>query len=140
MLVRDLATSQVITLPLSVPVTEAATLMRDQNIGAIVIVDDERRPIGILTDRDIVLSVVAVNKHPGEFVVEDIMTRELVMVDEETDIFQLLKKISEKSIRRIPVTKKGELVGIVSVDDIIVVIATELSNLAVALSSTSKVL
>jgi len=68
------------------------------------------------------------------------MTRELVMVDEKTDIFQLLKKISEKSVRRIPVTKKGKLVGIVSVDDIIVVIATELSNLAAALSSTSKVL
>jgi len=140
MLVRDIASKKVITLPLSVPIIEAATLMRDQNVGAIVIVDDERRPIGILTDRDIVLSVVAVNKPPGEFVVEDIMTRELVMVDEETDIFQLLKKISEKSIRRVPLTKKGKLVGIVSVDDIIVVIATELSNLAAALSSTSKVL
>jgi len=140
MLVRDLATSQVITLPLSVPVTEAALLMRDEDVGAVVIIDDERRPIGILTDRDIVLSIVADNENPGELVVEDIMTRELVMVDEETDIFQLLKKISEKSIRRIPITKKGKLVGIVSVDDIIVVIATELSNLAAALSSTSKVL
>jgi len=69
MLVRDIASKKVITLPLSVPIIEAATLMRDHNVGAIVIVDDERRPIGILTDRDIVLSVVADSKSPGEIVV-----------------------------------------------------------------------
>ena len=68
------------------------------------------------------------------------MTKDLVYVDENTNIMDILSTLSEYSIRRMPVTKDGKLSGIVSVDDLIVVIATELVDLAMALSSKSKVL
>ncbi|HKQ32224.1 MAG TPA: CBS domain-containing protein, partial [Thermodesulfobacteriota bacterium] len=61
-------------------------------------------------------------------------------VDEDTDILEMLSILSENSIRRLPVIRGGKLKGIVSVDDLIVVVATELVNLAMALSSKSKVL
>jgi len=68
------------------------------------------------------------------------MTKKLIVVQEDTSIFEILKILAKNNIRRVPVMKKGKLVGIVSVDDLIVVITTELSNLALALSGTSKVL
>ena len=102
--------------------------------------DDERKPVGIITDRDIVVSVVANRKNPAEILVEEVMTKKLILVQEDTSIFEILRILGKNSIRRVPVIRKGKLVGIVSVDDLIVVVVTELSNLALALSSTSKVL
>jgi CBS domain-containing protein len=114
--------------------------MRNEDIGALVVVDTAGRPAGIVTDRDIVVSIVADGDNPADFVVEDIMSKNLHLVQEDESIFEILKILGKHSIRRVPVLRKGKLVGIVSVDDLIVVITTELSNLASALSSTSKVL
>ncbi len=114
-------------------------MMREE-IGSLVVVDDERFPLGIITDRDLVISVIAGGKNSEEVIVEEVMTKDLVYIDESANIMDILSTLSEYSIRRMPVTKDGKLIGIVSVDDLIVVIATELSDLAIALSSKSKVL
>ncbi len=140
MLAKDVMKTEVVTVSSSAPITEAALSMREEDIGALVAVDDEGRPVGIITDRDIVVSVVANSKNPVEILVEEIMTKKLIVVQEDTSILEILKILAKNSIRRVPVMKKGKLVGIVSVDDLIVVITTELSNLALALSGTSKVL
>jgi CBS domain-containing protein len=140
MIAKDVMKTNVITVSPSTPVSEAALLMRNEDIGALVVVDTAGRPVGIVTDRDIVISIVADGDNPADFVVEDIMSRNLHIVQEDESIFGILKILGKHSIRRVPVLRKGKLVGIVSVDDLIVVITTELSNLASALSSTSKVL
>jgi CBS domain-containing protein len=140
MIAKDVMKANVITVSPSTPVSEAALLMRNEDIGALVVVDTAGRPVGIVTDRDIVISIVADGDNPADFVVEDIMSKNLHLVQEDESIFEILKILGKHSIRRVPVLKKGKLVGIVSVDDLIVVITTELSNLASALSSTSKVL
>ena len=140
MIAKDVMKANVITVSRSTPVSEAALLMRNEDIGALVVVDTAGRPVGIVTDRDIVISIVADGDNPADFVVEDIMSKNLHLVQEDESIFEILKILGKHSIRRVPVLKKGKLVGIVSVDDLIVVITTELSNLASALSSTSKVL
>ncbi len=140
MFAKDIMKTEVITVSPSVPITEAAHLMREENIGALIVVDGERKPVGIITDRDIVVSAVANRKNPGEISVEEVMTKKLIVVQEDTSIFDILRILGKNSIRRVPVIRKGKLVGIVSVDDLTVVIVTELSNLALALSSTSKVL
>lgn len=137
---KDILNRNVITITPTAPVSEAAYLMMREEIGSLVVVDDERFPIGIITDRDMVISVIAEGKNPEEVVVEEVMTKNLVYVDEDTDIMDILSTLSEYSIRRMPVTKDGKLTGIVSVDDLIVVIATELVDLAMALSSKSKML
>jgi CBS domain-containing protein len=140
MIAKDVMKANVITVSPSTPVSEAALLMRNEDIGALVVVDTAGRPAGIVTDRDIVVSIVAEGDNPADFVVEDIMSKNLHLVQEDESIFEILKILGKHSIRRVPVLRKGKLVGIVSVDDLIVVITTELSNLASALSSTSKVL
>ena len=140
MIAKDVMKAKVITVSPSTPVSEAALLMRNEDIGALVVVDTAGRPVGIITDRDIVISIVADGDNPADFVVEDIMSKNLHLVQEDESIFEILKILGKHSIRRVPVLRKGKLVGIVSVDDLIVVITTELSNLASALSSTSKVL
>lgn len=134
MIAKNIMKTKVITVSPSAPIIEAALLMRDEDIGALIVVDDTERPVGIITDRDIVISVLAENKDPGEVVVEDIMTRQLHMVQEDTNVFDILRVLSKNSIRRVPVTRRGKLAGIISVDDIVVVVATELANLASALT------
>ncbi len=140
MLAKDVMKTEVVTVSPSAPITEAALSMREEDIGALVVVDDEVRPIGIITDRDIVVSVVANSKNPLEILVEEVMTKKLIVVQEDASIFEILKILAKNNIRRVPVMRRGKLVGIVSVDDLIVIITTELSNLALALSGTSKVL
>ena len=134
MIAKNIMKTKVITVSPSAPITEAALLMRDEDIGALIVADDTEKPVGIITDRDIVISVLAENKDPGEVVVEDIMTRQLHMVQEDTNLFDILRVLSNNSIRRVPVTRRGKLAGIISVDDIVVVVATELANLASALT------
>ncbi len=140
MLAKDVMKTEVVTVSPSAPITEAALSMREEDIGALVVVDDEGRPVGIITDRDIVVSVIANSKNPLEILVEEVMTKKLIVVQEDASIFEILKILAKNNIRRVPVMRRGKLVGIVSVDDLIVIITTELSNLALALSGTSKVL
>jgi CBS domain-containing protein len=134
MIAKNIMKTKVITVSPSAPITEAALLMRDEDIGALIVVDDTEVPVGIITDRDIVVSVLAENKDPGEVVVKDVMTKQLHMVQEDTNVFDILRMLSRNSIRRVPVTRRGKLSGIISVDDIVVVVATELANLASALT------
>lgn len=136
----DMLNRDVITIVPTAPVSEAAYLMMREEIGSLVVVDDQMFPVGIVTDRDLVVSAIAEGKNPEESIVEEVMTKDVVYVEEETNILDILRTMSEYSIRRMPVTKDGRLTGIISVDDLIVVIATELVDLAMAVSSKSKVL
>ncbi len=140
MIARDIMKARVTTVSPSDSISEAALLMRNENIGALVIVDSEENPIGIITDRDIVVSVVADRENPEEILVGEVMNKKpvnkkLIVIGEDTDVFDILRILSRNSIRRVPVIRKGRLVGIVSVDDIVVVVSTELANLASTLSS-----
>ena len=139
-LLNEVINRNVITISPSAPLSEAAYLMMNEDVGALVVVDSEQRPVGIITDRDLVVSAMAEGVNPDEATVEEVMTKEVITVDEDKDLFGMLSVLSENSIRRLPVTGGGKLKGIVSVDDLIVIVATELVNLSMALSSKSKVL
>ncbi len=138
--IKDFMQREVITTSPSVPVSEAAYLMRNEDIGALVVIDADVKPVGIVTDRDLVVSVLAEKANPDEVLVGDVMTKNPICVGEDTNIFDIMSILSEHSIRRLPVTSGGKLIGIVSIDDLIVVVATELVNLSMALSSKSKIL
>ena len=96
MLAKDVMKTEVVTVSPSAPITEAALSMREEDIGALVVVDDEVRPIGIITDRDIVVSVVANSKNPLEILVEEVMTKKLIVVQEDASIFEILKILAKK--------------------------------------------
>jgi CBS domain-containing protein len=115
---------------------KAAQLMREKHVGYLVVVepdeaDGSQRPVGVLTDRDIVITVVAREADPRTLRVGDIMTQQPVTVSASDSIERALREMRRIGVRRLPtVGQRGELVGIVSLDDMLDVLAGELQNIA----------
>ncbi len=113
---------------------EAAQLMRQHHVGDLVVVEEvngKRIPVGIVTDRDIVIEIIAQSLNLNEFSVGDIMCGQLVNVQENEGVFETIRLMRSKGIRRMPVVnREGVLVGIVSADDILDLLAEEMAELA----------
>jgi len=103
-------------------------------VGNLVVVEDiggRRVPVGIITDRDIVRNVVAEGLDAGLFTLGDLGARELVTTGEDQGIYECMQQMRINGIRRMPVVdRKGGLVGIISLDDLIQLLAEEMSELA----------
>jgi CBS domain-containing protein len=120
----------VVTISPDATVLEAAKLMQSKHIGCLVVAD-ESRPIGILTDRDIVLKVVAGEKKPAETAVKKIMTANPTMVNVNYDLLDAVRLMHNKGVRRLPVVDEHRhLLGIITMDDLLTVFSTEVANLA----------
>ncbi|PWB53189.1 MAG: CBS domain-containing protein [Nitrosomonadales bacterium] len=115
-------------------IPEAAQLMRQYHVGDLVVVDEaagKRVPVGIVTDRDIVIEIIAKSLNIEEFSVGDIMGPQLVSVQDDEGVFETIRLMRTKGIRRIPVVnQEGGLEGIVSADDILDLLAEEMAELA----------
>jgi CBS domain-containing protein len=115
-------------------VLDAARLMREHHVGDVVVVDQrdgQRVPVGILTDRDIVLELVAKSVDAQTVTVADAMTGELLIAAESDDVGELIEHMKGRGVRRVPVVNaKGGLVGIVAVDDLMDLLAEQLAQLA----------
>ncbi|HIE19020.1 TPA: CBS domain-containing protein [Candidatus Bathyarchaeota archaeon] len=121
MLVKDVMSSPVVTADDDAPVSDVAKLMKKHNIGCVIISDKNGRPVGIMTERDIVERVVAKNILPGEIKAKEIMSTPLVTIDAEKTISDAAREMSRLNIRRLAVMYKGELTGIISSKDILAV-------------------
>ena len=123
-------------------VLHVARLMREENVGAVVVVDGAGRAVGICTDRDIAIRAFSgPGENPGALPVDRVMTQPVIMADEDTLLFDLLRAMAQKRIRRVPVAdSRQKVIGLVSMDDIILVLTTELSNVAEVLGHSSRVL
>jgi CBS domain-containing protein len=100
---------------------DAAQLMRDNGIGDVVVVDNYDRLVGIVTDRDIVVRVLAERSDPSAVRLGEICSRDLTTIAPDASVGQAVRLIREKSIRRLPVVEGGgHVVGIVSIGDIAV--------------------
>jgi CBS domain-containing protein len=112
----------------------AAYLMRKHHVGDIVVVDEpdgERSPVGIVTDRDIVVSVIALGLDPLGLQVGDIMSDDLLVAQEHEDVDALIERMRLRGIRRVPVVgEDGRLTGIVSADDLLGYLAEEMEDLS----------
>ncbi|OGI57172.1 MAG: histidine kinase [Candidatus Muproteobacteria bacterium RBG_19FT_COMBO_61_10] len=115
-------------------ITEAAELMRHHHVGDLVVVEEksgQRVPVGMLTDRDLVIEILAKNVTLGDVTVGDIMSVDLVAARETDGIYETIQLMRAKGIRRLPVVNpRGGLEGIVSVDDLLELLAEEISGLA----------
>ncbi len=120
------------TKKMSIP--EVAQLMRQFHVGDLVVVDEvdgKRMPVGIVTDRDMVIQIIAKSLDFNEFSVGDIMSPQLVSVQEKEGVFETIRLMRAKGIRRIPVVnQEGGLEGIVSAEDILDLLAEEMTELA----------
>ncbi len=114
-------------------INAAAKLMRHYHVGSLVIVDDlsgKRVPVGIVTDRDLVVEVEAMDLDPKVITVGDIMTNELITVPESQGVLETMEVMRFKGVRRLPVVdSEGRLAGIVTIDDLLEVLAEELTDL-----------
>ncbi len=112
----------------------AASLMRKYHVGDVVVVDDPdgaRRPVGIVTDRDIVVSVVALGLDPLGLQAGDVMSGDLLLADECDEVDATIERMRQRGIRRVPVVAAdGRLAGIVSADDLLGWLAEEMEALA----------
>lgn len=114
-------------------IPEAAELMRNYHVGALVVVEDrdgQAAPIGILTDRDIVVEIIAKNLSLDAFTVGDVMSFDLLTAREDESINDTLRRMRQKGVRRVPVVNaQGALVGILTVDDLLEMLAGEFMEL-----------
>lgn len=117
MKVRDVMTSSVDWVTPDTSVVEVAQLMMKEDVGSIPICK-ENRLIGIITDRDIVLKVVAAGGKTNNISAKDIMSTDIISVSSEQDVHEAANLMSKYQIRRLPVLEKGELVGILAIGDL----------------------
>lgn len=116
--VRDAMTSNPRSIEPSTMVADAASLMKSEDVGSLPIVDDDQL-VGMVTDRDIVIRVVAEGKDPQSTTVGEIASRDLVTVDPEQDLDDALRLMAQHQVRRLPVAEEdGRLVGILAQADI----------------------
>lgn len=130
MAIGEICCREVIVVQAGDEVLEAARLMRQHHVGDVLVVDTRDGaciPIGIVTDRDLVVEILATGADPGAFTVGDIMSTELATVQEDLGISESLEFMQERGVRRLPVVNAaGGLVGIATVDDLLALLAEEL--------------
>lgn len=134
MAIGEICNREVVFAKRDATVKTAARLMREFHIGSVVVVDvpgGKRVPAGIVTDRDITVAVVALGLDPEVIQIGDIMGTELIAVPEDTGIAEVVELMRLKGIRRVVVNDAGgSLVGIVAADDVLSLLAEEMSALA----------
>ncbi len=134
MRIGEICTVQAIHCKRDETVQGAALLMRKNHVGDLVVIeqpDGERVPVGIITDRDIVVGVIALGLDPSSLLVGDIMSDDLLTTTEDDDVYETIERMRFRGIRRVPVVNgSGALTGIVSVDDLLEFLAEEMSELS----------
>lgn len=130
----ELCNREVVFVYRDTRLVEAARLMREHHVGSLVVVVErlsERVPVGIVTDRDIVIAVVAKELDPRTLTVADVLTDSLVTVREQDDVSDALRVMREAGIRRVPVlSRSGALAGILTLDDVLELMAEEMNDFA----------
>jgi CBS domain-containing protein len=133
MKVQEACTRPAVCCAAETTVAEAAHLMREQHVGALIVTKGAKqgdKPLGILTDRDIALSIVAPELDARTITAGDIAQRELVTAQEDDDLFAALKRMRSKGVRRLPVVDAhGKAVGLLALDDIVEVLVDEMNTI-----------
>jgi len=132
--VSDIAAHQVVTMAKTASLVEAARLMREHHASHVVLVDataTARIPVGLITDRDIVLAIAAGAVELDTIQVGSLSNRELISADADEDLESVVRLMIVQGVRRMPVVNSlGALVGIVTYDDVVAKLAAELAALA----------
>ena len=124
----------VVTVAPTDDLVAAAHVMREKHVGYLIVAESavhNRRVIGVLTDRDIVVAVLAQEVDARALKVGDVMTRDPLLIDEGQSIEVVLRHMREAGVRRVPVVdRSGALSGVLSIDDVLEQIADQLLNIA----------
>ena len=133
MSLKELMTEDVTYLPPTASIMDAAKFMTDMNVGSVIVADGEI-PSGMITDRDVVAKVIALGKDSSTTKIGDVMVSPVVTISEDKDIIDATKLMSTHGIRRLPITDvKGNLAGVISLDDVLLLLSKEMGNVATTL-------
>jgi len=121
MLVKDVMSSPVVTIRENEPANKAAQLMDKHNVGCIIVTSKEGKPLGIITERDLVTRVLAKNTQASKLPVKEVMTSPLITIDPDETLSEAARRMSRLDIRRLGVMYKGDLVGLISSKDILAI-------------------
>ncbi|MBS0485301.1 MAG: CBS domain-containing protein [Proteobacteria bacterium] len=134
MSVGEICNREVIVIQRDATVVEAAKLMRQYHVGAVIVVekrDGRQVPVGVVTDRDLVIEVVATELDENVITVGDIMAQEVFTIKESAASYEAIELMRRRTARRLPVVDDaGELTGILTLDDALQLLSAELLDLA----------
>ena len=119
MIVKDIMSSPVVTLDENAPSNKVATIMDENDLGCVIITNEAGRPVGIITERDLVIRVLSKNLVPDAVKAKEIATSPLVTIQPDATISDAARRMSRLDIRRLGVVYKGNLVGVISSKDIL---------------------
>ncbi len=129
MTIKDMARSEVVTVAPETTTREISQTLEQERIGSVVVTENST-PVGIVTDRDLALEVIGENKDSSKITASDVMTTDLFTVETDESIYDVLDGMRQHGVRRVPVVEDGELAGIVTMDDFLVLLASELENIS----------
>ena len=115
--IRDVMSSNPCAIDADKPVAHAAKMMKQEDVGLAPVVEGDRL-VGTLTDRDIVVRVVAEGKDPQTVTAREVASTDLVTIDPQQDLDEALRLMASKQVRRLPVVEEGRLVGVLAQADI----------------------
>jgi CBS domain-containing protein len=115
---RDIMVCPVLTTKKNAKVSEAASTMCANNLGSLVVVDDNEKLVGMVTERDMLRKIIMTSKNPKQTDVSQIMSSPLVACNPKMDVEDAAKFMLQKDIKRLPVVEEGKLIGIVTFTDI----------------------
>lgn len=134
MLLREVCTPDVVYCSSNTSVLAAARIMRQKHVGDLIVVEDgdgDQTPLGMVTDRDIVVEVLGQERDPSKVLVREIMRTPAVIADETEDTSRALERMQTHGVRRIPIMGENRrLVGVVCLDDLIKRLAADAHALA----------
>jgi CBS domain-containing protein len=118
--IAELASKPVVYCLPTNPIAQVARMMKEHDIGCVVVVDLEQRPVGVVTDRDLVVRGIGAER-AGDDPIDDVMTHEPVTIAGRRDAIDAATHMAERECRRLPVVDDaGKLIGIVTLDDLLV--------------------
>ena len=117
--IEDVMVSDVITVEAGATVRQAVDLMNEHEIGCLIVVDEEEKPVGILTERDLLKRVLAKRKDPVRAKVKDVMSKPLITGTPHMDLEAAARLVFKKKIKKLPVVENGRLVGLVTLTDMV---------------------
>lgn len=142
MAIGEICNREVVIVSAGTSVAEAAKLMRQYHVGDLVVVREQggrNEPVGVVTDRDLVIEVMAPGVDATMVTVGDIMAPELVKVKEDTGVFEAIRYMRDHGVRRMPVVDAGgALMGILTLDDLWELLSDELAELAQLVNREQK--
>lgn len=138
MTLKDIARpkEELVTATAETSVRELAELMEDNKVGSVVI-EKDGDVHGIITDRDIALKVVGAGKDPMNLVAGDIMTERPITADMGDGVYELCNLMRDNGVRRIPLTENGKLAGIVTLDDLFILLEDEMHDISEVIRAES---